>query len=357
MMNIIRDFIIYKDENSYCAFPCITRCQNGDLLVCFRQAPREEHAHHHHSMSRAVTVRSRDDGLTWDETYNYIARDDDIGQQDPHVTTLDDGSIFAAYFTWQSHPETENAGIFDAHGELSVGVKNCIWRCCGVHTAISKDNGYTWKTYGKITLPNAGRHIFANAAMHSKAVQLGNRLLLPIRVEAPDSYKHYLIESFDGGASWNYVCEMLRAPCEKHHYYDEGFLYLTPSGKLICVFRCYDEGGLMEYIVSGDEGYTWGKPIKTNVWGYPQTIAPLSGGRTLLTYGYRRDPWGARARILDAELNNIDAADEIIIYDKGRHADLGYPSGIELNDGSILITYYCSDLNDGIFMIKGTVIK
>jgi len=304
-------------------------------------------------MSRAVTVRSRDDGLTWDETINFIARDDDIGQQDPHITTLNNGSIFASYFTWQSHPISEGLGLFDTHGELSTP-KNCIWRCCGVHSAISKDNGESWKPYGKIVLPNTERHVFANAAMHSKAVEIGNRLLLPIRVEAPDSYKHYLIESFDGGVSWNYVCEMLRAPGEKHRYYDEGFLYRAPSGRLICVFRCYDEGGLMEYITSEDGGYTWSKPIKTTVWGFPQTIAPLSGNRALLTYGYRRDPWGVRARICNAELTDMETADEIIIYDGGKHTDLGYPSGIELNDGSILITYYCND-TDGISIIKGSI--
>lgn len=338
-MRVLKDSVLYKDADYYSAFTCLTRCANGDILVSFRRAPNEKPHYHHHSMSRAVVMRSRDEGETWSGPYA-IAPDDDIGQQDPHVTALSDGSVFASYFTWQAHPMAEKPTLFDTYAELSE-VKGVIWRCCGVHTALSRDNGHSWKTYGKLIPGGAGREVYANAAMHSKAVELDGRLLLPIRVEAPDSYKHFLVESPDGGINWDYAGEIVRAEPEKHRYYDEGYLYCAPDGTLTCLFRCYEEGGLMEYCVSHDGGKTWSKPQLSGVWGFPQTVTPISGGRALLTYGYRREPWGVRARVVKADLSDMNEAEEIVIYDGGKDADLGYPSGLELENGSLLVTYYC----------------
>lgn len=353
-MKVLRDSILYKNTDHYSAFTCLTRCLNGDILVAFRLAPNETPYHHHHSMSRAVIMRSCDEGETWSEPV-MIAPDDDIGQQDPHITTLSDGSIFASYFTWQAHPMTEKPTLFDAYGELAV-TKGAIWRCCGVHYAISKDHGYTWTNYGKLIPKGAGCEVYANAAMHSKAVEFSGKLLLPIRVEAPDSYKHYLVESYDKGVTWNYVTEIIRANPEKHHYYDEGYLYLSPDGTLTCLFRCYDEGGLMEYCSSRDGGVTWSEPVMTTIWGFPQTITPISGNRAFLTYGYRREPHGVRAKILKDDLSDLDEAPEIVVYDGGNDVDIGYPSGLELKNGNLLVTYYCIDLPGDTRVIKCAVL-
>ncbi len=353
-MRVLRDSILYKDPACYSAFTCLTRCANGDILVSFRRAPNENPHYHHHSMSRAVIMRSCDEGRTWSGPV-MIAPDDDIGQQDPHITTLSDGSLFASYFTWQAHPTAEKQTLFDTYAELSED-KGVIWRCCGVHIAISHDSGYSWKVHGKLIPAGAGREVYANAAMHSKAVELDGKLLLPIRVEAPNGYRHFLVSSADGGISWDYVGEIVRARPEKHQYYDEGYLYLSPNGALFCLFRCYDEGGLMEYCISHDGGRTWSEPYISNVWGYPQTITRISGGRALLTYGYRRKPWGVRARIVKDDLSDMDDAEEIVIYDRGKDADLGYPSGLELTDGNLLVTYYCGDDNDETRIIRYAIL-
>jgi len=353
-MKVIKHSTLYKDSSYYSAFTCLTRCANGDILVTFRRAPNEIPHHHFHSMSRAVVMRSCDEGKTWSQPV-LIAPDDDIGQQDPHITTLSDGSLFASYFTWQAHPVSEKETLFDTYSELSND-KDIIWRCCGIHTAISRDNGYNWEPHGKLIPKEAGREVYANAAMHSKAVEYNGRLLLPIRVEAPDSYKHYLVSSTDGGLNWAYVGEIVRAKPEKHTYYDEGYLYSAPDGTLTCFFRCYDEGGLMEYCVSRDGGKSWSQPIKSEIWGYPQTITALSGGRALLTYGYRREPWGVRARIVRADLSDLNEAEETVIYDGGKDGDLGYPSGLELADGKLLVTYYCGDAEDDTRVIRYAIL-
>lgn len=353
-MKVLSDSVLYRDPAHYAAFTCLTRCANGDILAAFRLAPNETPHSHLHSMSRAVVMRSRDEGQTWSGP-TMIAPDDDIGQQDPHVTTLSDGSLFASYFTWQAHPASERETLFDTYAELPTD-KGVVWRCCGVHTAISRDNGYSWESRGKLIPQGADRSVYANAAMHSKAVELDGRLLLPIRVEAPQGYVHSLVSSADGGRHWQYVSEIVRAKPEKHFYYDEGYLYLSPDNVLTCLFRCYDEGGRMEYCTSTDGGNTWSAPVQTTVWGFPQTVTRISGGRALLTYGYRREPYGVRARIVRDDLSDMDEAEEIVIFDGGKDGDLGYPSGLELSNGDLLVTYYCGDPADDTRIIRCAIL-
>ncbi len=356
-MRIVKDSVLFRGKDRYAAFTCCERAENGDILVSFRLAPEEKPHYHHCSISKSVCIRSTDEGKTWSAPL-VIAPDDDIGQQDPHISKLGDGNLLAAYFTWRSHPKAEKEFLSPVYCELSE-VKDCVWVCCGIHTALSADNGYTWKALGKLVPKGAGPGVYSNAAMHSKCVALpDSAVLLPIRVEAPAGYVHYLVKSSDGGLSWTYVSEIIRAPGSIHHYYDEGYLYRSPSdGRLFCLFRCYDEGGLMEYCVSEDNGCNWSGPVKTRVWGFPQTVTAISKGRAVLVYGHRREKYGVKMKIVRDDLSDADTAKEYTVYDEGRDADLGYPSALELKDGTVLVTYYCQDGPEENRVIRGTVLE
>jgi hypothetical protein len=69
---------------------------------------------------------------------------------------------------------------------------------------------------------------------------------------------------------------------------------------------------------------------------------PLADGRVLLVYGYRHPDYGIRARLWDGQDVSL-AGDELIVRDDGRSADLGYPWGTQLADGSVLLAYYFHD--------------
>ena len=355
---------IFKDSRYYAAFTCAERARNGDILVAFRMAPREATINHFHSQSKAVFVRSTDEGRTWSAP-EMLFPNYDLAQQDPHITCLPDGRLLAMAFTWQCHPKYERHTLVDAYMELPE-VKDVIMRCAGVIAAQSCDDGHTWSFLGKIALNNADRSYWACAAMHSKVVALDSgALLCPFRVESASGYYTYIVRSDDGGQSWRYVSEVVRDKSPNHHnFYDEAFLQRLPSGRLVIELRSYTEGGLMDYAFSDDEGETWTKPTTSAVWGFPQSSQMLSDGRLLLTYGYRREPWGVRARIVKPDFSDVDSAEEIEVYSvsKDRAArvespnDLGYPSAVELSGGRALITYYCYDLNDRTSCIKGTII-
>ena len=64
----------------------------------------------------------------------------------------------------------------------------------------------------------------------------------------------------------------------------------------------------------------------------------LQDGRILMTYGHRRDPLGNQARISADE--GITWSEPIIISGDGVSGDLGYPSTVQLKDGTLITVWY-----------------
>ena len=90
--------------------------------------------------------------------------------------------------------------------------------------------------------------------------------------------------------------------------------------------------------ISKDGGKTWTTPEPIGVWGIPSFLNKLADGRLLMTYGYRRAPMGVQARVSDD--NGDTWSEAMIIYGEGATGDLGYPSTVQLDDGSLLSVWY-----------------
>jgi hypothetical protein len=89
---------------------------------------------------------------------------------------------------------------------------------------------------------------------------------------------------------------------------------------------------------STDGGKTWTVPHTIGVWGFPSHLLRLHDGRLLMSYSYRRQPFGNQARISADEGRSWSAP--IIISDDGASGDLGYPSTVELPDGRLVTVWY-----------------
>jgi hypothetical protein len=81
-------------------------------------------------------------------------------------------------------------------------------------------------------------------------------------------------------------------------------------------------------VVDGSEG----------VWGTPSHLLRLRDGRLLMSYGYRRAPFGNQARVSADE--GATWSTPMTISADGAGGDLGYPSTVELDDGSFLTVWY-----------------
>ena len=89
---------------------------------------------------------------------------------------------------------------------------------------------------------------------------------------------------------------------------------------------------------SSDGGKTWSKPRSIGVWGLPSHLLRLRDDRLLMSYGYRRKPFGNLARL--SEDGGETWSKPLVISDDGTNGDLGYPSTVQLGDGALLSVWY-----------------
>ena len=89
---------------------------------------------------------------------------------------------------------------------------------------------------------------------------------------------------------------------------------------------------------SADGGRTWSTPRAIGVWGLPSHLLRLRDGRLLMSYGYRRAPFGNQARI--SSDHGATWSEPIVISDDAAGGDLGYPATVELDSGHFLTIWY-----------------
>ncbi|MBQ7546095.1 MAG: exo-alpha-sialidase [Clostridia bacterium] len=91
---------------------------------------------------------------------------------------------------------------------------------------------------------------------------------------------------------------------------------------------------------SRDGGKTWSKPVALLplTGGAPPHILKHASGMLICTYGYRQPPYGIKAMFSRDNGKTWDSGHDI--YVNNVSDDLGYPSSVELEDGSILTVFY-----------------
>jgi hypothetical protein len=112
------------------------------------------------------------------------------------------------------------------------------------------------------------------------------------------------------------------------------------GGRLIVQIRNHNPANRGETLQceSTDGGKTWTTPRPIGVWGLPSHLLRLRDGRLLMSYGYRRPPFGNLARLSEDDGRTWSAA--MTISDDGASGDLGYPSTAELADGRFVTVWY-----------------
>jgi hypothetical protein len=211
----------------------------------------------------------------------------------------------------------------------------------------SLDNARTWLEPVHVNVSS-----FRSGCQLRPIVELPDRLLLmPCYEEGFGPSPSFVLRSVDEGRSW--IEPAVVAAGTNELGFNEPTLIHLPSGKLVVLLRTAPAGWLYQSD-SVDKGRTWSAPVRTPMWGYPADLLQLKDGRTLATYGHRRVPFGIRACISKDEARTWDIKDEIVLRDDFKNGDLGYPTTIQLDDGSLLTAYYGRDENNDVTCIQGT---
>jgi len=354
-----QDVIVYHDDRFHSAFPSIVKLPSGELLCAFRRAPErraygEKGTSHTDPNSYLVLVRSTDNGLTWSERAELIFANPFGGSQDPCMILLQDGSILCASYGWARVNE-------DAHAENPKMASVGEFLFLGGYIMRSTDDGATWQ--GPIIppptpgCPREGLFHTPLPSYNRGAMTQGKDgkvyWAVATHLEMKGHTEIHLMVSEDGGLTWEYSGPIAQ---DEKVVFNETSLYETPGGDLVAFVRTAGFDDHTVVVRSEDHGETWSPWEDAGFQGHPHFALPLPDGNVFLIYGYRHEPYGIRARILNAECTDFAKAEEIVVRADGGGSDLGYPWATMTASGKVLTVYYFNKAN-GTRHIAGTVLS
>lgn len=331
--------VISRTPNLYCGWPTLTRRQNGQLLLVW-SGGREEHVC---PFGRVDIMRSDDNGATW--SWPRTLHDSAIDDRDAGITETSRGTLLVTTFSSLAY----QSGLDRANREHAAGKP--VWenekreRWLSAHRRIPDDARKqelgTWmlrSTDGGLSWSN--RYRCPVNSPHGPT-QLKDGSLLYAGVQLWDDKRRVgVCRSLDDGMTWQWLADLPVRKEDQNKEYHELHAVECESGKIIIHIRNHNPNSSREILQceSNDGGQTWTTPHRIGVWGLPSFLLRLQSGRIVMSYGYRRKPFGNQARYSDDEGRTW--SDPMTISNDGIGSDLGYPSTVELADGSLLTVWY-----------------
>jgi len=328
------EVVIHVKPQRHLAFVGVTKLSLGDLLVVYRHG-----AGHVDPEGQILLQRSRDDGATWSEPEVVI--DSERDDRDPSINQLPDGRVILNYFSslCDAPWDEVHRAQWGLRNSKEIGKHN--WGVSEVRTALkhSDDDGRTWSE--EIRTGIDGLHPSEPVEMLSNGV-----LVMPVYGRSDTSRSAaQLLESPDRGATWRPYSVIYDDPTGRLTAGEPTVMEMAP-GHVLCHFRTTGSSrcdpGTIYQTESTDYGKTWSEPERLPLWGHPQSFVRLKNGGLISTYGHRRHPLGFRA-CYSPNGTHWDPNEEVVALHTGEHGDLGYPSGVELDDGRVFIAAYHND--------------
>lgn len=342
---ILETKVISQQPEFYHGWPTVVRRQNGELWLSW-SGGRESHVC---PFGQVHAMTSKDNGATW--TWPRVLLDTATDDRDSGVLETTKGTLIVSTFTSLAYESSFKKAAAMAEltdkGWVSKAMpaeRYAKWRAAherlsdeerkaelGEWVIRSTDGGKSWSTriptivnspHGPIQLKD-GRLLYAGKQLWTEDKKIG------------------MAESKDDGQTWQWLAEIpTRKGDTATHTYHELHAVEAADGTLITQIRNHNENGKGETLQteSKDGGKTWSEPRSIGVWGLPSHLLRLRDGRLLMTYGHRRKPFGNQARI--SSDNGQTWSEPMILSGDGIGGDLGYPSTVELADGTLLSVWY-----------------
>jgi hypothetical protein len=340
LATILETKVISPQPEYYHGWPTIARRANGELwVVC--SGGREAHVC---PFGQLVAMTSHDDGKTW--TWPRVLLDSATDDRDAGVIETSKGTLLATTFTSLAYEPLLARQSSLANGGNAAMTPDKLSRWQAAHARLgdadrkaelgqwlirSTDGGKSWSTriptivnspHGPIQLSD-GRLLYAGKQLWTKEKKIG------------------AAESRDDGQTWQWLAEIpTRQGDSAENGYHELHAVEAADGTIVAQIRNHNKANAGETLQteSKDGGKIWNEPHSIGVWGLPSHLLKLRDGRLLMSYGHRRSPFGNQARI--SVDNGKTWSHEMIISGDGKGGDLGYPSTVELADGSLLTVWY-----------------
>lgn len=358
----VKDILIYQDSLYYSSFPSIVKLPSGEYLLAFRRAPNrrifgESKNNHIDPNSYLVTLRSID-GENWSDEPSLLYAHPFGGSQDPCLLLMRNGSLLCTSYGWAFlHPE----GVEKLNPKQLKVAKNAVF--LGGYLLHSEDGSDTWSNARYPVSPSV--EVRQDAldrplpAYNRGALWESQNGTIFWAVAVAEDTTHlsrtsvHLLTSKDSGQTWVYGSTIAR---DSVVAFNETSLYETPKGDLVAFLRTTNLDGQAAIARSTNGGKSFNAWQSVGFQDYPLHALRLPDDRVLLTYGYRTEPYGIRARILNAECTDFATAPEIILREDGGNSDVGYPWSVPMDDKQVLVVYYFNQ-DDGLRHIAGTILE
>jgi hypothetical protein len=299
---------------------------------------------------KTVLHTSSDAGKTWSPSR--VINDSLIDDRDAGIVHLGGNRLLVSWFTSDTREYANlewvkkwlgEAELAAWKGTLAAWTDETVSRHLGAWIMRSEDRGATWGA--PIRVPVSAPH-------GPIRLRSGDLLYLGKLYRVWQDMVDSMVTAFrsqDGGVTWTELGIVPIAPKTDPVNYHEPHVIELPSGRLLGMIRIENHSGKelkeaeiphfsMLQTESQDGGRTWTTARPLGFHGSPPHLLRHSSGALLLTYGYRQAPFGQRVAISRDEGSTWDH--DWIIRDDAPDGDLGYPSTVELADGSLLTVYY-----------------
>ena len=334
-------------RHSYFAWPTAARLQDGRIAVV-ASGFRMEHLC---PFGKLVIAYSADEGKSY--TAPAVVMDTPLDDRDGGILPFGESGVLvtsfnhprAPYRAWAERWAKKPGVLAYVNSHLDLISDAEEEKYLGATFRISRDGGVTFGEIMKspITSP------------HGPTVLSDGSILWVGTVKGEENQNFIKVYRVSQTGEMAYLGEIedITVDGELQHSC-EPYAVELPDGRLLCHIRVQNIGkssvaGTLFTVfqsVSEDGGRTWSTPrqILPDKSGAPSHILCHSSGTLVAVYGRRIQPYGIMA-MLSRDGGETWDVDHSLFTDEAT-SDIGYPSTVELSDGSLLTVFYARPTPD-----------
>lgn len=326
----------------YHGWPTVAKLSNGELIVAF-SGDRQRHVCPY---GKIQIVRSADNGRTWSGPQT-VYSSDVVDCRDAGIMQTKDGTIVLNFFTSVAYSGAGYGKVFNARD------KNRIAEELGYWTMRSTDGGKTWGD--KVRTASTSPH---------NVIQLRDGRLANLGTRNVDRFWKYMPKEFsackkevvfeissDDGKTWKIESTVPVGTNININLLFEPHVAEMTDGTLVGLVRNCSRPENSLQTVSRDGGKTWSTLRRNGVNGCPPHLLRLKDGRMMATYSKRNSKTGGVYAAVSANPAEEAFGKEVMIF-PWKTWDFGYPSSVQLDDGSIFTVFYAPLKNGAKCVIK-----
>ena len=330
--------IILSNPNSthnYFAWPTVDRLRDGRIAVA-ASGFRLEHIC---PMGKAVIAFSADEGESYTPPIPVI--DTTLDDRDGGLCPFgESGLIVTSFNNKVEYQRMVNKNRFQPRKAYIDAYLDSITpemeeRDLGFTYRISRDNGATFEPMRKSPIMSPHGPVELSS---------GEIFWIGSDGKEPNGIHAYLFDPDSGEFTYLSTVE-LSGVWADGRMASEPYVVELEKDHLLCHIRIdrWDEHGCftLYQCESFDCGRTWTTPYQVfgKDEGAPSFLYKHSSGKLICSYSYRFEPYGIRVMVSDDGGKTWSAGTQIFTCDV-KTWDLGYPTTVELKDGSLLTVFY-----------------